>query len=94
VSAITGLHDSGAAERDGVVRARVRGTVVGFAVQPFVFQKPNGIVTANGGAEKATGVERIRWHSDAQAGDVGKRGFAALAVNSRGIGIMEIGCVV
>ncbi len=68
------------AERNGEIRARIFGAVVGLAVEMFVLEEHDGIVAANGGAKKAGDVERGGRHNDAQAGAVREDRFAALAV--------------
>ena len=78
--AVAGLDDFGAAERDGEVRAGMRRAIVRLAIQALVLEEQNRIVAADGGAQQAAGIQRVRRHHHAQAGDVRELHLAALAV--------------
>ena len=77
---VPGLHYFGLAERHHVVRAGIRRAAVGLAIEPLVFEEKDGIVAADGGAQQAGGVERVRWKHHPQPGNVGKDTLAALRV--------------
>ena len=68
------------AEGDHELRPGMGGTVVGFAVKFFVFEEKDGIVAADGGAQKANRIKGIRREDYAKAGDMGEGDFPALAV--------------
>ena len=76
----TGANDLRLAEGDGEIRSRIGGAAVGFAVEPLVFEKEDGVVAANGGAQKAVGVEGVGGKHNAEAGSVGEDTFAGLRV--------------
>ena len=58
----------------------MRRAVVRLAIQPLVLEEKHRIIGANRGAQQAAGIQRIRWHDDAQAWDVRELHLAALAV--------------
>ena len=63
-------HHARLAERNREIRARIRRAVVGLAIELLVFEEQHRIVAADGRAQQAAGVERIRRHHHAQARDV------------------------
>ena len=77
------LDQLGLAEGNHVIASGIRRAVMGLAVEVLRFEKQHGIVAADGGAQQAVGVQRGRGHHHPQARQVGKDGFAGLAVIDR-----------
>ena len=70
----------GLAERNGVVRAGIRGASEGLAIEPLVLEEEHRIVAADGGAQQAARVLRVGRKDHVHAGGVGEDAFAALGV--------------
>src|ERR1700683_4955935 len=79
-------HDARFAEWDGEIRSGIFRTVVGLAIEMFVFEKQHGIIGTNRGAQQAANVEGGGRHHHAQARNVSEDDFAALAMVNRAAG--------
>src|SRR5208283_480646 len=77
---LTFFDKTGFAKGDGEIRAGIFGAGVGLAVKMFVFEEHHGIVAADRSTQQTGNIESGGRHDDAQAGAMGKDGFAALAV--------------
>src|ERR1700683_1567385 len=79
-------HDARFAEWDGEIRSGIFRTVVGLAIEMFVFEKQHGIIGTNRGAQEAADIEGGGRHHHAQARHVSEDDFAALAMVNRAAG--------
>ena len=57
---LAGAHDLGLAEGDGVIGAGIGAAAEGLAIEALVLEEEHGVVAADGGAQQAVGVERVR----------------------------------
>ncbi len=74
------------AERDHIVRPRIRRAAIGLAIETFMLQEQYGIVAADRRAQQTVCVQRIRRKADAQPGNMREDAFAALRVIDRAAG--------
>ena len=74
------LPDARLAERNGVIRAGIRGASEGLAIEALVLEEQHRIVAADGGAQQAGGVQRVGRKDHVHAGGVGEDALAALRV--------------
>src|ERR1700691_5253736 len=80
------MHNLRLAERNHVIGPGIRRAAVGLAIEALVFEKQDGIVAANGGAQQSGGIERVRGKYYAQPGNMREHALAALRVIDRASG--------